>query len=67
MKPLTKPVPSPCIRNCCLDQNDICVGCYRSLDEILVWGESDNTQKLEIIASTADRKQEYIRKLKNNS
>ncbi len=28
---------NPCIRNCCLDENDICLGCFRTLDEILAW------------------------------
>jgi predicted Fe-S protein YdhL (DUF1289 family) len=28
---------SPCIRNCCLDENDICLGCHRSLNEITSW------------------------------
>ncbi|MBT1445777.1 DUF1289 domain-containing protein [Shewanella sp. JM162201] len=30
-------LPSPCVRNCCLDDSDICVGCGRSYDEILAW------------------------------
>jgi len=28
---------SPCVRNCCLDENDICMGCFRSLTEITQW------------------------------
>ncbi|MBT2912746.1 DUF1289 domain-containing protein, partial [Vibrio anguillarum] len=24
---------SPCIRQCCLDEMDICLGCFRSLNE----------------------------------
>ena len=28
---------SPCVRNCCLDQQDICLGCGRSIDEITAW------------------------------
>ncbi|WP_156302871.1 DUF1289 domain-containing protein, partial [Methylogaea oryzae] len=24
----------PCVRNCCLDSTDICLGCFRALAEI---------------------------------
>ena len=44
-------VESPCVRACCLDNRDICVGCNRSLDEILQWSESSMDRKLEIIAN----------------
>jgi uncharacterized protein len=40
---------SPCIRNCCLDENDICMGCDRSLSEILVWGAATENEKREIL------------------
>ena len=33
-------VDSPCVRNCCLDTEDICLGCFRSLQEILDWHEA---------------------------
>ncbi|MEX1032521.1 MAG: DUF1289 domain-containing protein, partial [Cellvibrionaceae bacterium] len=32
------PVKSPCISICLLDEEDICVGCYRSGSEISRWG-----------------------------
>jgi len=31
---------SPCIRNCCLDDDLTCLGCFRSLEEIKEWGLS---------------------------
>lgn len=40
---------SPCIRNCCLDENDICVGCYRHILEIIGWqNKSTNQRKLTV-------------------
>jgi predicted Fe-S protein YdhL (DUF1289 family) len=42
-------VPSPCVRNCCLDDKDICLGCYRSLSEILRWSEAKEDEKKEIL------------------
>ncbi|MBV1930369.1 MAG: DUF1289 domain-containing protein [Porticoccaceae bacterium] len=42
-------ISSPCIRNCCLNEEDICLGCFRSLDEILQWRAVTDPQKQEII------------------
>lgn len=42
-------VASPCVRNCCLDDNDICLGCYRSITEITGWSAADNHQRSEIL------------------
>ncbi|MGH8353999.1 MAG: DUF1289 domain-containing protein [Pseudomonas sp.] len=43
-----EPVPSPCRRACCLDGQDICIGCGRSLAEILEWGGADNARRRDI-------------------
>jgi predicted Fe-S protein YdhL (DUF1289 family) len=48
-KPLVD-VPSPCVRNCCLDENDCCLGCYRHIDEIIRWSNAGDEEKLEILA-----------------
>jgi len=42
-------VPSPCVRNCCLDENDICLGCHRALSEILRWSEASEEDKSAIL------------------
>jgi hypothetical protein len=52
-----KPVKSPCIRMCCLNEQDICLGCFRSLEEIKSWTLVDNTEKLLILANAQIRKQ----------
>ncbi|MDC5806993.1 DUF1289 domain-containing protein [Vibrio europaeus] len=54
----TPSTPNPCIRHCCLDKDDICLGCYRSLDEILRWSQSTNEQKQSILDVCAQRKSE---------
>ncbi len=41
---------SPCVKNCCLNEADICLGCFRSLDEITQWnsvGQEERAQFLE--------------------
>jgi predicted Fe-S protein YdhL (DUF1289 family) len=42
-------VASPCVRHCCLDHHDICVGCYRTLAEILQWSGANNAEKRDIL------------------
>jgi predicted Fe-S protein YdhL (DUF1289 family) len=41
--------PSPCVRNCCLDDDKICMGCHRSLAEICAWHEAPASEKIEIL------------------
>ena len=36
---------SPCRRACTLDREDICVGCGRTLDEILEWSRASTERK----------------------
>ncbi len=42
-------VPSPCVRTCCLDDDDICIGCGRSLEEIVGWNEADPAERRSIV------------------
>ncbi len=49
-------VRSPCISNCCLDHDDICMGCFRHIDEITGWHSADLNQKKQILENTARRK-----------
>lgn len=46
---------SPCVRNCCLDSNDICVGCGRALEEITGWHAASKSEKLAILARAKER------------
>ncbi|HEX5791669.1 MAG TPA: DUF1289 domain-containing protein [Rheinheimera sp.] len=40
---------SPCVRNCCLDQQDICLGCGRSVDEIIEWHSANLLRRTQIL------------------
>jgi predicted Fe-S protein YdhL (DUF1289 family) len=42
-------VRSPCIANCKLDEEEVCRGCFRTLDEIISWSSSTNGEKQAII------------------
>jgi len=50
-------VESPCIRKCTLDDDDICVGCFRSLDEICAWGGASNGERREVLELALARRQ----------
>jgi uncharacterized protein len=50
---------SPCVRNCCLDDGLICLGCFRSLEEIKEWGVVD-AHRRHIILQNADRRREAV-------
>jgi uncharacterized protein len=54
-----KPIQSPCVSNCCLDDKDICLGCYRHIDEITGWHSADHEQRKRIINSTDLRRAEH--------
>ncbi|MCG8317346.1 MAG: DUF1289 domain-containing protein [Pseudomonadales bacterium] len=48
-------VLSPCISICALDEDDICIGCFRSAKEIGDWGRVDNNGKKAILKNVARR------------
>lgn len=58
-------IESPCIRNCCLDENNICLGCFRALDEIVVWTKSDDACRQTILANARMRRAAYQNRLNN--
>lgn len=50
-------IASPCISICALDENDVCVGCYRSAAEITRWSQANNAERRQIIANAHERAQ----------
>ena len=47
---------SPCINLCVVHPEErICVGCYRSLDEIAAWSRLSPAERRAIIADLPDR------------
>ena len=50
-----KPVRSPCVHVCSLDEQDICIGCQRTADEITRWGRMDNTERREVLQLCLER------------
>ncbi|MDN3611365.1 DUF1289 domain-containing protein [Vibrio ostreicida] len=53
----TPSVPQPCIRHCCLDENDVCLGCWRTLTEILEWNTYSDETKQAVLSECRLRQQ----------
>ncbi|NRB81808.1 MAG: DUF1289 domain-containing protein [Saccharospirillaceae bacterium] len=51
-----KNIVSPCINNCQLNKNEICLGCFRSISEITSWGTKSDKQKNGILENCKQRK-----------
>ena len=47
---------SPCISVCALDEQDVCIGCYRSAEEITDWLLAGPDEKRAILARCAERR-----------
>lgn len=48
-------VKSPCISVCVLNGDDICEGCYRSVEEITDWSLFSNEQKTAVMIEVRAR------------
>jgi len=50
-------VPSPCTGICTLDRaGTLCVGCWRTLDEIALWSSASDDRRRAILSATGMRR-----------
>ncbi|SFR78816.1 hypothetical protein SAMN05216203_3058 [Marinobacter daqiaonensis] len=56
----SKRVASPCVSVCALDENDVCIGCHRTGDEILHWTRLDDDQRRDVLRKVSEREQRSI-------
>ena len=52
---MERPVASPCVSICALDDDDICTGCQRTADEITRWGRMDNAERRAVLGLCHER------------
>lgn len=52
-------IKSPCIKICSLNDDNVCIGCYRNLDEIYKWARADSEMREAILNNTKMRILEY--------
>lgn len=38
-------------------ENGLCLGCFRTIDEITVWSRTDDTTRAKILAAITERQQ----------
>lgn len=50
-----KPVASPCVSICALDDDDVCIGCQRSAMEISRWGLMSNDERRQVLVRCLER------------
>ena len=52
-------IQSPCIRQCTLNEADVCMGCFRTINDILNWQASTNEQKENMLSAAQQRQQNF--------
>ena len=55
-------VASPCVSICCLDDDDVCIGCGRTLDEIRRWSGMPEQEKRATLKCSVERRAERKRR-----
>jgi len=58
-------IDKPCIKKCCLNEDDVCLGCFRTFDDMVQWHKSNIEEKTKMLKMAKERKREY--KLKHIS
>jgi len=53
-------VESPCVSICELNEQDICLGCGRSLDEVGAWLTASEEEKRQILLRAEERRQRQL-------
>jgi predicted Fe-S protein YdhL (DUF1289 family) len=49
-------IKSPCIHVCTLDDEKVCLGCYRSVEEVRNWFRYSDEEKLQAIKNAEERR-----------
>jgi predicted Fe-S protein YdhL (DUF1289 family) len=57
---MSEPIWSPCKKICLVDPSQpICVGCFRTMDELGRWTLMTKAERLEVKAKLAGREAQY--------
>ena len=54
---IDRTVPSPCVAICTIDDEGLCVGCQRNMDEIREWIILSRDEKLAVLDLVAERRE----------
>ena len=56
MSDSAQPIRSPSIEVCALDDHNVCIGCYRTADEIIDWFSASDDRKRDILEALQRRR-----------
>lgn len=49
----------PCIKKCCLNEDDICLGCFRTFNDMLAWSKASTQDKKIMLLKAEKRKKKH--------
>lgn len=49
-------INKPCIKQCCLNEEEICLGCFRTFNDMCLWNKSSIEEKKEMMQRAERRK-----------
>ncbi|MDX2463080.1 MAG: DUF1289 domain-containing protein [Porticoccus sp.] len=52
---MTGIVPSPCVSICSMNEEELCIGCYRTAKEIREWLLMEDDERMDVISKSAER------------
>ena len=55
-------INKPCIKRCSLNEEEICLGCFRTFNDMLLWNKASKEEKQEMLNSAKKRKMEHAKK-----
>ena len=55
MTEVERPVASPCVNICALDDDDVCSGCQRTVAEITRWSRMTNPERRHVLVLCHER------------
>lgn len=55
-------INKPCIKKCCLNEDDVCLGCFRTFDDMCQWNKANIEEKTQMLKVAHRRKKEHILK-----
>ena len=50
-----RPVASPCVNICALDDDDVCTGCQRTVTEITRWSRMTHAERRQVLVLCDER------------
>ena len=53
-------VDSPCNDTCTLDRQNVCEGCFRTITEIIGWGQASAVEKKAILWRAQQRQNDLV-------